>query len=346
MRRARPWLPTVRLAALCTALLAGAALPATALARPGEDEAASPPGATASSAGATASAEEEQPALVLTEGAIARQEMVAIGRNLEIRGRALADVAALDGDALISGRVEGDVIVLGGDVDLAPTAEVTGDVFALGGRIRAAAGAVIEGRSVSHPTVSAAWLTLLEGPSFGLAATDPLVLGAKLALITAWLALLLLLFATSGRELLATAESVAAEPFRNFFLGLTATVTLFLAALFFTAFSAALVGIPMLVLVVVAALVLKLWGMVAVFHAAGSWLFDLLGRRRPAAVLNVAVAGLVALGVFKLLPWVGSWVWTAATLIGIGATLETKFGRREPWFALEAADRLASRRRA
>ncbi len=278
----------------------------------------------------------ESPALVLEEGAIARQEMVAIGRDLEVRGEALADVAALDGDALISGRVDGDVIVLGGDVQLTATARVGGDVFALGGEVRAAAGAEVAGRTVSHPTVNAAWLTLLEGPTVGLEATDPLVLGAKLALLTAWLALVLLLFATSGREVLATSESVAGEPFRNFFLGLTASLTLVLAGIFFTAFSAALVGVPMLVLVVLAALVLKLWGMVAVFHAAGRWLFELLGRRRPAAALNVAVAGLAALGLFKLLPWVGAWVWTAATLIGIGATLETKFGRREPWFALDA----------
>jgi cytoskeletal protein CcmA (bactofilin family) len=285
---------------------------------------------------APAAAAAESPALVLEEGAIARQEMVAIGRDLEVRGEALADVAALDGDALISGRVDGDVIVLGGDVQLTATARVGGDVFALGGEVRAAAGAEVAGRTVSHPTVNAAWLTLLEGPTVGLEATDPLVLGAKLALLTAWLALVLLLFATSGREVLAISESVAAEPFRNFFLGLTASLTLVLAGIFFTAFSAALVGVPMLVLVVLAALVLKLWGMVAVFHAAGRWLFELLGRRRPAAALNVAVAGLAALGLFKLLPWVGAWVWTAATLIGIGATLETKFGRREPWFALDA----------
>jgi hypothetical protein len=38
------------------------------------------------------------------------------------------------------------------------------------------------------------------------------------------------------------------------------------------------------------------------------------------------------LGIVKLLPWIGVWVWTAATLVGIGATLSTKFGRRERWF--------------
>ncbi|HMB55357.1 MAG TPA: polymer-forming cytoskeletal protein [Thermoanaerobaculia bacterium] len=273
-------------------------------------------------------------ALVLAEGAVARRQLVAVGRNLRIEGEAMADVAALDGDAWITGSVDGDVIVLGGNVHLAATARVTGDVFALGGMVDAAAGCVVDGRMVSHPTISAAWLTLLEGPTVGLSAFDPLVVGAKLALVTAWLAVTLLFFAVSGREVLATSESVTLEPFRNFFLGLTASLTLLLFALFFSAFAAALVGIPMLALVVVAALVLKLWGMVAVFHAAGRWCLGLLGRRfLTPAPLNAAVAGLLVLGAFKLVPWVGAWVWTAATLIGIGATLETKFGRREPWFA-------------
>jgi hypothetical protein len=34
---------------------------------------------------------------------------------------------------------------------------------------------------------------------------------------------------------------------------------------------------------------------------------------------------------------VGVWVWTATTLVGIGATLMTKFGRLEPWFEGESA---------
>lgn len=281
---------------------------------------------------------DEATALTLSEEAIARRQLVAVGRDLVVRGHAFTDVAALDGDAIVSGRVDGDVIVLGGDVRLGSSARVGGDVFALGGRVDAAPGAEIGGRAVSQPTVSAAWLTLLEGPTLGLAPFDPLVLATKTALLTAWLALVLLLFAVAGRGVASTSESVSAEPFRNFFLGLTATLTLLLGALFLSAFSAVVVGIPMLVLVVLAALVLKLWGMVAVFHAAGRWLLDTLGQRPAAfAPLNVAVAGLLLLGVFKVLPWVGPWVWTVATLIGIGATLETKFGRREPWFAVDAA---------
>ena len=68
----------------------------------------------------------------------------------------------------------------------------------------------------------------------------------------------------------------------------------------------------------------------------GDWVaLRLLHRNlRP---LNAATLGLLLMGAIKFLPFVGVWVWTAATLIGIGATLATKFGRREAWFDLASA---------
>ena len=277
-------------------------------------------------------------ALVLRDGATARQALVGIARDVLVEGEALSDVAALDGSVRVRGGVAGDVIVLGGDAVVEGSGRIDGDVFALGGRVVAEPGAQIGGRAVSHPTASGAWVALMEGPALGSSPWDPLVLGAKLALVAAWLALTLVLLAVSGREVVSTARSVREEPFRNFFLGLTATLALLLAALLFAALTAGLVGVPLVVLVVLFALLLKLWGMVGVFTALGDWLGDRLGsaaggRRRGArTALAAALVGLAVLGAVKLLPWVGAVVWTIATLIGVGAALETKLGRREPWF--------------
>ena len=277
------------------------------------------------------------PAIVVEEGSVARQEVVALGRDLVVIGEALSDVVSIGGSTRVEGRVVGDVIVLGGDGLLSESARVEGDVFVLGGRLETAPGARIDGRSVSYPTVSSAWLTLIEGPSLGMSAFSPIVLGAKLALMAAWLALTLLLFATSGRQLLETSESVQARPGRNFVTGVAGILALLLTALFFSAFAAAIVGIPLLILVVLLALILKLWGMVSVFHALGFWLVTGLFKQR-ALPLNCALVGLLVLGAVKLIPWLGTWTWTVATFIGVGSTLTTKFGRREPWFDLEMPD--------
>ncbi len=278
------------------------------------------------------SSAEGEPALRLEAGSTT-QQLVGVGRDVIVAGEVLTDVAALEGSVDVSGRVTGDVVVLRGDVRLAPTARIGGDIFVVGGSVRAARGAQVGGRMVSYPTASSAWLTLLEGPSIGLGFASRLVLGTKLALVAAWAALLLLFFAASGRQVVETAEGVRREPFRSFFVGLTGVVSLVLTGLFFSAFTRGVIGVPLLVLVVLLALVLKLWGMVAVFHALGDWLSRRVLRRRFRP-MNAATIGLLVLGAVKFLPWFGVMAWTMATLIGIGAALSTKFGRREPWFEL------------
>ncbi len=294
------------------------------------------PSVSAASTVSAVSAASARPALRLEPGAIARHQLVAVARDIEVDGDALADVAALNGSVLVRGRVKGDVIVIGGSARLGPRASVDGDISVIGGVIQVDPGARIGGRSVAYPNASPTLTTLLEGPSLGLSDASPLVLGAKLALLAAWAALLLLLFAASGRQMLETAEDVRREPFLSFFTGLTGVAALVLTALALTIFLGGLAWAPMLALVALLLLVLKLWGMVAVFYALGDWVaLRLLHRNlRP---LNAATLGLLLMGAIKFLPYVGVWAWTAATLIGIGATLATKFGRREAWFDLASA---------
>lgn len=281
-------------------------------------------------------------ALHLEAGSVARHQIVAVGRDVLIQGEALAGVAALDGSVRVEGSVRGDVTVLGGDAILAASADVEGDVHVLGGSLRAERGARLGGRSVAYPTFSRAWLTLLEGPSLGLSASSPLVVAAKLGLVAAWLALCLLLFATGGRSLLATADEVRVEPLRCFATGLVGITSAALTALFFSAVLPPLVAVPILVLVALAALLAKLWGMVAIFHALGDALIRRIAHRRVLA-LHAAVAGVLVLGALKFVPYAGVWAWSAATLVGVGAALRTKFGRREPWFLGDARAAALSR---
>ena len=278
----------------------------------------------------TAAVAAPEAAMTLGPDSLARDRLVAVGRDLVVEGRALSDVVTIQGSVIVEGVVEGDVIVLGGDVRLGPRAVASGDLFVLGGVIHAEPGAEIAGRAIAYPTVTAAWLTLLEGPSLGLSPLSPVVLGAKLALLAAWGLLSLILFGTAGGSVVSTSRGVSEEPFRSFTVGLTAVLTMTLTGLFLTGLAPGLLGFPLLVLVVLFALVLKLWGMVAVFHAFG----ELLSRRLAGwrlTPIQTATLGLLVLGLVRLVPWVGTWAWTAASLIAVGATLTTKLGRREPW---------------
>ncbi|MEM8997681.1 MAG: polymer-forming cytoskeletal protein, partial [Acidobacteriota bacterium] len=240
---------------------------------------------------------DESPAYTLSAGSFARSRIVALGRDLRVDGEAMSHAVAISGDARVTGSVAGDLIVLGGVATRAADARVDGDVYVLGGDIDLAPGAVIGGRSVAYPEASDLWVALIEGPSLGLPATSRVVVGARLALLAFWTFLMLCLLGVFGREVLATSEAIQDEPFHHFFVGLTGVAALVLTALFFSAFSGALLGVPLLVLVAVVALVLRFWGMVAIFHAVGSWVNRRLLKRQVPAPLVAATWGLVALGV-------------------------------------------------
>jgi hypothetical protein len=286
--------------------------------------------------GPLAAQEAPDAAVRLERGAQSSRQIVAIGRDLIVDGVARQNAVVLDGDARVGGTVEGDLVVLGGDAVLASEGRVVGDVYVFGGQIRSESGAGIGGRSVAYPDAPASWLLLVEGPSIGLDAFSPLVLGAKLALLAAWMAVSLLLVLTFPRALASTAREVDDEPLRCFFAGLVAIATAVLAVVLVSGLASVVVGIPLIVVAALTALVLKLWGTVAVFLTLGVWLQRRLGRGR-AELLQAIVVGLLVLGVVKLLPWVGVVAWTAASLVGIGAALRTKFGAREPWLVSSGA---------
>ena len=272
------------------------------------------------------------PAVVVGPDAVARDQVVAIGRDLELRGEARSDAVVLNGDARIDGVVQGDVIVLGGDVELGPLARLFGDVFVLGGRVDAASGAAVEGRTVAYPRAPSSLLVLAEGPVLGQAALSPAVALLNLALLLAWLLVTLVLVAGFDPALTSTAQSVLERPFRNFFTGLVAVLAVAVTFAVLTAAAPALVGAPLLAVCGVAILVCKLWGTVAVFLAVGARLLpDRLGLAgRP---LAAALCGLLALGVVKMAPFAGGWAWTVVTCVGIGAALDSRLGRRDRWFA-------------
>lgn len=60
-------------------------------------------------------------------------------------------LAVVDGDLALAGRVEGDVVVVNGGLELRPGARVGGEVIVVGGRVRVDAAAQVVGRVVACP---------------------------------------------------------------------------------------------------------------------------------------------------------------------------------------------------
>lgn len=158
------------------------------------------------------------------------------------------------------------------------------------------------------------------------------------ALLAVWMIAAVSLTLLSGRDIRYSSVEMRASALHCFALGLVAVTSFALTAIVFSYLIPYHVGLPLLFALGVFAILTKIYGLVAVFHAigtlvAGSRTREQLNRRNwLRGDLAMVVIGVVVLGALHLIPIVGPIVWGLASVFGIGTALATKFGRREPWF--------------
>ncbi len=257
---------------------------------------------------------------------------VRIGADVEIAPdeRVSDAVVAVLGSVRVLGRVDGEVVAVGGDVHFGPTAVVHGDVTAVGGRVTMDEGARLFG-SANEVTIdlAAAWsrLPVLAVPGARLQVDEARVaawsLGAALWRI-ALVAVLALAAALVARTRVRLVRSAIGDgPFQAMVVGLGAHIVfvpvLLLAA---GALLVSLIGIPLLAVLPLVALAAALYGVVglaAVCDGLGGRLLRTIGLDGDRPIANVCLgAGLVfGLTLVARLAWWMGWVsWPGALVLG------------------------------
>lgn len=220
--------------------------------------------------------------------------------------------------------ISGDLLVIGGAVSFVGRGRVNGNLIHAASSVRGAEDRV--GGRV-YPLAS------LEGAA---ASMTKNAIVASLLLV--WLLAAIVVTLMSGREIRMSSVEVRGSALHCFVLGLVALTSFVLTAIAFSYLVPYVVGIPLLAALGVFAILTKVYGMIAVFHAvgtliAGSRTREQLARRKwLRGDLAMVVIGVLILGGIRLIPVVGTIVWGLASVFGVGVALATKFGRREPWF--------------
>ena len=223
--------------------------------------------------------------------------------------------------------ISGDLLVMGGTVRFSGKGRVRGNLIHAASRVEGAEGHV--GGKV-YPLAS------LEGAAGALTKTAII-----LSLLVVWLLAAIVVTLMSGRELRLSSVEVRTSALHCFVLGLAAVTSFVLTAIAFSYLVPYVLGIPLLAGLGVFAVLTKVYGMIAVFHAvgtivAGARTRNQLERRKwLRGDLALVVVGALILGGVRLLPVVGTFLWAIAGIFGIGTALATRFGRREPWFLTE-----------
>ncbi|HYR27045.1 MAG TPA: hypothetical protein VEU30_01180 [Thermoanaerobaculia bacterium] len=244
-------------------------------------------------------------------------------------------------DGVVDTPVAGTVQVYGGSVEIREV--VSGDVLVLGGALVFSGRGRVNGNLIHAASTVRGAENRVGGRIYPLASLEgaaaSLTKNAIVAsLLLVWLLAAVIVTLMSGKEIRLSSTEVRGSALHCFVLGLVALTSFVLTAIAFSYLVPYVIGIPLLAALAVFAILTKVYGMIAVFHAvgtlvAGSRSRDQLAKRKWfRGDLAMVVVGVLILGAIRLIPVVGTLVWGLASVFGVGVALATKFGRREPWF--------------
>jgi hypothetical protein len=289
-----------------------------------------------------------EPTYKLTGTRVAFAQNVRIAADEEITD----GVAVFGGSLRVDGRVSDGILVVRGDVQLGPAADVRGDVVIVGGSLIRDPESRLAG-AVSYVSLGE-WSRgtgLLDWrPSLAWGETGRwLRLGATVFRVAAIAAFMILVLLVARAPVARVGRAAAAEPVRAAVIGLAAEV-LFLPFVLVCsiALGITVIGLPFVFLLVPIAFALAfiafLLGYTALACRLGEWLEDRLGWRPRSAFTATAMGMLLIIGPTLLARALGIApeparvaafgvlvfgvclefvIWT----IGLGATLMTGFGR-------------------
>jgi hypothetical protein len=262
------------------------------------------------------------PAAPIPGPAPASPSLTTLGRDVVISTPVSGRVIAALADVRIESRVEGDVVVWGGNVSFGPGGSVGGNLSVFGGRL-SAPGVPPVGGVVSTPgSLLRLYLAEMRRAPWE-APASATVWGLRLLALAAWLLVAMALLYLLGSELPRAAARAEEEMPASAVAGLLSVLTLFLAAAAVLALLPAALSVPIALTVAAVAVAAKIFGMASLFLLLGQKLSrSVSARRRPAAL----AAGFALLAGVSLLPLVGPLVWGAASVLSVGVAFLTRFG--------------------
>ncbi len=281
---------------------------------------------------------------------------IAFAQNIRIeRDEEVTDAAiVIGGDLTVDGRVREGIVVVGGNLHLASTADVRGDVVLVGGQLTRDAGARLSG-GVNYLSFGEwsrrnfGWWPTIRFGEVG----RWLSLAGTMARVSALVVLMVMLLIVARAPVARVGRAALAEPLRAFIIGLVAEI-FFVPVLIAASIGLALtiIGIPFVAVLVPIAIVLAVFAFVLGFTALacrlGEWVEDRLGWQPGNAFVATAigffillaptlaarfvdVASVGAAPLTFLLVAIGLSVEFIAWTTGLGAAIITGLGR---WYTV------------
>jgi hypothetical protein len=250
-----------------------------------------------------------------------KQSLVKVGESVTIPEGAEVDTAvSVGGTVTVLGRVDKDVVSVGGSVYLKDSANVGGDVVSIGGKVMREAGAIVKGDVVEvsiggiSPAVS--FFTkggILKGWAF-----------FGLLSFIGFIVLAIIIVALFTPQVGRVSAYLETNLLNSFLIGLLITV-LFIPIIVLLAVS--IIGIVLIPVWVVLVAVAGFFGYFAAGHLLGKKIFHAF-RIYNKSMMTETLTGIILLSLVGFVPIGGFLVKMIAALGGLGGVYQTRFGTK------------------
>jgi hypothetical protein len=247
-------------------------------------------------------------------GASDSRDLVRFGSDLMIEeGMEVRNAVVIAGDVVVDGRVDQDVVAIGGSVILTDKASVGRNVVAVSGSIERGTGAEVGGNMTE---VNIPGLYSLVNAFSGGNWTGPFIFFAVWPIISfiGFLALALLIAVIFPGSLAAVSGSIEINPIKSAVAGFVGMLLIIPLGVLLAVSIIGLVLIPVEIILVSTAF---LFGYVAAAAAIGRKLYAAMKRPRTLPFWET-LFGMVFLGVIGLIPVLGWLINSLAAIFGFG----------------------------
>jgi cytoskeletal protein CcmA (bactofilin family) len=270
--------------------------------------------------------------IVIGPGDEVQGDLTVMGGNVELQegGRVNGDAVVIGGSAVIDGEVDGHLVVLGGTVELRSHALIRNNLFTFGASVSRDPGATVQGETIEGfrgrafklPAIRT-WPTVQpwqwdQEPFLNLVGRFLRFVLNLVALVVLGVVLVLFL----PKQTAVVAQAVTEAGWTSFAVGLLTFVVLLVLVPLLVIIC---IGIPVAVLLVLAAVAAGLFGWIAIGILVGHRLMAALHTAQPQPVLEIIV-GVTALTILAQVPCLGWLLGAIAGAVGLGAVVLTRFG--------------------
>lgn len=261
-----------------------------------------------------------------------RENVITIGGDVTVEGKVKKNVVAIGGTITVSGEVDDSVVGIGTKIALKSTAVIHGDLVGLGGVVEKEAGCRVDGDTIYFKTSQITGKVFSEGFKgiFSISLL-PIIIIFKLLNVFIWFMLALLVASLFPRQVALASNQVRYSFWPVFGTGLLAVILYTVFIIFSAVLCLILIGIPILLFLGVAGLVVKIFGRVVLFYFFGESLAKAFNRPSVSA-LGGTLLGWLLVSFLTFIPFVGFLFSFCLSIIGWGVVIRTKFGTKENAF--------------